>query len=120
MLYPKFGQKKEKPAKAPYDFIMDEKRRNWENRETYERLMRRGLGCKNGTVVFSHHLVFTPGEGQPPQEIPAADTLIFSPTIMRNAFGEAGTQIRAHLATLDLCERDAALKRYLDDADVYL
>jgi hypothetical protein len=102
-----------------YDFILDEKRRNWENRETYGRLMRRGLGCQQGTIVFSHHLIFHPGEGKPPQEIPAADSLIFNPDIMRQAFGPlAGPQIAAHLATLSLDARDQQLRRYLDDTEV--
>lgn len=101
-----------------YDFILDEKRRNWENRETYARLMRRGLGCPQSQIVFSHHLVFTPGEGIPPQEIPAADTLIFNPAIMARAFGPVGgKQIAAHLATLELVARDLMLKRYLDDTE---
>lgn len=104
---------------AQYDFIMDEKSRNWENRETYGRLMRRGLGCQQGTIVFSHHLIFHPGNGRPPQEIPSADALIFNPQILAGAFGPVGAkQIAAHLATLDLCARDAMLKRYLDDTEV--
>lgn len=102
---------------AQYDFIMDEKRRNWDNRETYGRLMRRGLGC-DGAIVFSHHLIFQPSDGTPPQEIPSADALIFNPWIMARAFGPVGgKQIAAHLATLDLAARDAQLKRYLDDTD---
>jgi hypothetical protein len=104
-----------------YDFILDEKRRNWENRETYGRLMRRGLGCQQAQIVFSHHLVFHPGPNIPPQEIPAADTLIFNPAIMAKAFGPiGGRQIAAHLATLDLDARDRQLKQYLDDTETAL
>jgi hypothetical protein len=100
-----------------YDFIMDEKTRNWENRETYGRLIRRGLGCQ-GVIVFSHHLIFHPADGSPPQEIPSADALIFNPWIMSKAFGPVGgKQIAAHLASLDLPARDAQLKKYLDDTE---
>lgn len=96
------------------DFIITEKNRNWENRETYTRLMRLGLGCKRGKVVVSHHLVFQVDPGLPANEIPAADTLIFDHEIMGKVFGAGAISIMSHLASLPLETRDSQLKRYLD------
>lgn len=98
------------------NIVLSEMNRNHAGYNVFEEFFKRAFGV--GTVVvINHHLVFKrdmEGGKRDVQEVPSADTLLFSHHYMSKVFG---TQAESIMRALLLCppqEREAHLARELE------
>lgn len=97
------------------DFLVAENERNHKNHKIYEQLLRRA--CGTPTVYIGHHLTFVE-EGCDGNEIPSADTVIFSLELMTKAFGSHAKPIMLALCCKTADERDRMLGVFLEEYPV--
>lgn len=97
------------------DYLADETLRNHRNHKIFERLLKRAIGKCD--VLVAHHLTFTT-DGDEPNEIPSADTLIFDVELMGKVFGDRAYNIMQSLSVRKVDSRDAFLEHYLDGLDL--
>jgi hypothetical protein len=100
------------------DYLTAENTRNHTNHKIFERLLRAGTGATN--TLIAHHCTFSL-EGQEPNEVPSADTLMFDHTIMKNAFGDiAYRDVMISLVMEPVESRDRMLEFFLNQFGVEL
>ena len=98
------------------NIVLSEMNRNHAGYNVFEEFFKRAFGA--GTVVvINHHLVFKrelEGGKRDVQEVPSADTLLFSHHYMKMVFGEQADTIMRALLMCKPQEREAHLARELD------
>lgn len=99
-----------------YDnIVLAEINRNHAAYTIFEKFLRRAFG-PDTKVVINHHIVYeTRVDGKrDTQEVPSADTLIFSPFYMGKVFGVEAEPIMRALLMCPAQEREAHLARELE------
>lgn len=80
------------------NWLNDENARNKRNRALYSAILNQAYPQCRMTLIM-HHLSFQL-PGHEPQEIPAADTLLFCRDIMQRCFGADAEKIMVNAATV--------------------
>lgn len=87
------------------DYLSYENARNHKAKKLYADILHEVFG-RNEEVVIAHHLTF---DGENPDEIPAADTLIFDHNVARKIWGAGFLDVLRQLATVPCEVRDDLL-----------
>lgn len=87
------------------DWLAYENNRNHHAKELYTAILREVFGTGE-EVVIAHHLTF---DGDNPDEIPSADTMIFDHDIARRIWGDGYLTVLAQLSAAPCDQRDALL-----------
>lgn len=93
------------------NFLTYEGDRNKKQRDLYQAILRAAFG-PNTDVLCVHHVTFT-REGEEPNEIPAADTLIFDHDIMSRVFDDDYLDVIQACAITPCDRRDDVLRELL-------
>lgn len=104
-----------------YDnIVLAEMNRNHAGHGIFKRFLQRAFG-DGVVVVINHHIVYeTKHEGKrDTQEIPSADTLLFSPFYMDRVFGKQAEPIMRALLMCPPQEREAHLARELEQLEAF-
>jgi hypothetical protein len=97
------------------DYLKTEEMRNVTATAIFKRFLQQAVGACE--VVVAHHIIFIK-EGELPNEIPSADTLLFSNELMTAVFGESKARmIMAVLASRPPEIREKVLEDFLNAKD---
>lgn len=94
------------------DYLTDENNRNKSHHETYAEFLRRAVRDDDANVLIVHHLTVKQ-DGQEPNEIPSADTMMFCHDLMHAVFGDQAKDFMQRLAAVPVNERDEMLRKML-------
>lgn len=99
------------------NFLSSENLRNEQGSKTFDRFLRRAVG-PDLEVLCAHHIIYVV-DGEEPNEIPSADTLLFSPELMGAVFGkDRAIPIMLTLAHRTPELRERVLADFLDELDL--
>lgn len=90
------------------EFLGTELARNKANADVYEKFLRLAFPGEELSVLIGHHICLEFNKDlQTENEVPAADTLLFDPTLSTKVFGEEyGNALRVQLALASIPDRD--------------
>lgn len=97
------------------DYLAAENQRNHDGQKTFKRFLARAIGACD--VIVAHHIVYLV-DGEDPDEIPSADTLLFSHELMGAVFGDKAHIIMQTLAGRTPELREKVLADFLDALDL--
>jgi hypothetical protein len=97
------------------DYLNFENQRNVAGHRVFIRFLNRAFGPES-RVLVAHHIVCMP-KGQPPVEIPSADTMWFDRELMTKVFGDDVDVIMPTLMAREGIERELAVAFFLDALD---